>query len=131
MSGANAGIGERLPMYLLAGAAGFVGALLYRRSSPQEGTAVLRGATAIGCVGVVGIGLGTEAVTYGLIHVVPALSVYLASVGSSTGASATAAPSTVWPDLGNSFLAGTLPGITASALTTQYLFERVSNSTRL
>lgn len=80
VGGANAGFPERLPVYVLAGAVAFLGALLSMRSSPQEGTAVLRRATAVGCVGFAGVGLGTEAAIYGLIHIAPALALYLASV---------------------------------------------------
>lgn len=79
IDGTNAGFGDRVPVYFLTGAVGFIGALLYMRTSPQEGTAVLRRATGVGCVSVVGVGLGTEAVIYGLIYVVPALSLYLTS----------------------------------------------------
>jgi len=79
VGGATAGFGGRLPVYLLAGAVVFVGALLAMRYSPQEGTTVLRRATAAGFLGVVGVGLGTEAVVYGLVIVAPGPYLYLAA----------------------------------------------------
>jgi len=79
VDGATAGFGVRFPVYLLAGAVVFVGALLTMRYSPQDGTTVLRRAIAAGFLGFVVLGLGTEAVVYGLIVVAPELSLYLAS----------------------------------------------------
>lgn len=80
VAGGTTGFGARLPVYVFAGAAVFVGALLAMRYSPQEGTAVLRRSAVAGVLGFGGIALGTEAVVYSLIVVAPDLSVYLASV---------------------------------------------------
>jgi len=79
VGGANAGFGDRLPVYVFAGAVAFIGALLWMRDSLQDGMSVLRGATAVGCFGFVGTCLGAEAAVYALV-VVPSLSLYLASV---------------------------------------------------
>lgn len=79
VGGATAGFGIRLPVYVLVGAIVFVGTLLAMRYSPRDGTAVLRRATVVGFLGFVVIGLGTEAVVYGLIVVASELTLYLAS----------------------------------------------------
>jgi hypothetical protein len=79
IDGPTAGFGVRLPVYVLAGAVVFVGALLTMRNSPQNGSTVLRFATVAGFLGFVVIGLGTEAVVYGFVVVAPELSVYFAS----------------------------------------------------
>lgn len=79
VGGASAGFGQRFPVYVLAGAVVFIGALLAMRYSPKDGTTVLRYATAAGILGFVGIALGIEAVVYGLMIVAPGLSLYLAS----------------------------------------------------
>lgn len=80
IGGATAGFGLRLPVYVLAGAVAFVGALLWMRDSPRDGTTVLRRAAAAGPVGFVVVSLGTEAVVYGLIIVASGPSLYLAAV---------------------------------------------------
>ncbi|WP_436934600.1 hypothetical protein [Halovenus marina] len=85
VDGATAGFGVRLPVYLLAGAVVFAGALVAMRYLPQDEMHVLRRATAAGVLGFVGISLGTEAVIYGLVVVAPQLSLYLASVGIVAG----------------------------------------------
>lgn len=79
VDGPTAGFGARLPVYVFAGAAVFVGALLMMRYSPQDETTVLRYAAVAGCLGFIFIGLATEAVVYGLIIIAPDLSLYLAS----------------------------------------------------
>ena len=79
LGGATPGFEGRLPVYALVGAVLFVGALLRMRYSPQQGSAVLRRATAIGVLGIVLVGLWAEAAVYGLIIVVPGLSLYLAA----------------------------------------------------
>ena len=80
VAGEATGFGARFPVYVFAGAAVFVGALLAMRYSPQEGTAVLRRSAVAGVLGFGAIATGTEAVVYGLIVVAPDLSLYLASV---------------------------------------------------
>lgn len=82
VDGATAGFGTRLPVYVLAGAVVFVGALLMMRYSPEDGATVLRRATVAGFLGVVVVGLGTEAVVYGLLVVAPGLSLYLVSAAT-------------------------------------------------
>lgn len=83
VSGAAAGIVGRLPLYVLAGSVGFVAALLAAEHSQYYGREALVSATAVGVVGFVMIGLGTEGVVYGLTHpdavVASHLSVYLLS----------------------------------------------------
>jgi len=79
VGGATAGFGVRLPVYVLAGAGVFAGALLAMRYLPQDGATVLRRAAVAGLLGFVGVGLGTEAVVYGLVVLAPGLSLYLAS----------------------------------------------------
>ncbi len=85
IGGATTGFGGRLPVYVLSGAGVFVGALLAMRYLPQDGTAVLRRASVAGLLGFVGIGLGTEAVVYGLIVVAPARSLYVVAAVSIAG----------------------------------------------
>jgi len=79
IDGATAGFGVRLPVYVLAGAGIFLGALLTLRYLPQDGATVLRRAISAGFLGFVVVGLGTEAVVYGLVVLAPELSLYLAS----------------------------------------------------
>ncbi|MEF8814944.1 MAG: hypothetical protein V5A55_14185 [Halovenus sp.] len=85
VGGATTGFGIRLPVYVLSGAGVFVGALLTMRYLPQDGTTVLRRATAAGFLGFVGIGLGTEAVVYGLIVVAPELPLYVMAAVTVAG----------------------------------------------
>lgn len=66
-TGATPGLEHRLPVYALCGAFAFLGALLGMRASPRDAAAVLRRASLAGLAGLAIVGLGTEAVVYGLV----------------------------------------------------------------
>jgi hypothetical protein len=66
LSGAAAGVVARLPLYVLAGAVGFVGALLAVEHSRRTGQSALATAAVTGVVGFVLIGFGTEGIVYAL-----------------------------------------------------------------
>lgn len=78
VTGATSGLRFRFPMYVLAGAVVFAGALLAMAHSPQNGRAVLRRAALAGLSGFTVVALGTEAVVYALV-VASGLSLYLLS----------------------------------------------------
>jgi len=68
VSGETGGLVGRLPLYVLAGSVGFVGALLAVEHSEYYGRPALATASGVGIVGFVMIGLGTEGVVYGLTN---------------------------------------------------------------
>lgn len=78
-TGSAPGFEVRLPTYVLAGAVGFVGALLTMRYAPQDCRTVLRRATAAGVIGFGLVTLGTEGIIYAFVVLVPDLSLYLLS----------------------------------------------------
>jgi len=82
-SGNAGGLVARLPLYVLAGSVGFVAALLVAEHSQLYGREALATAAAVGIVGFVMIGLGTEGIVYGINYpdavVASHLSVYLLS----------------------------------------------------
>ena len=77
--GSAPGFEVRLPTYVLAGAVGFVGALLTMRYAPQDCRTVLRRAAVAGVLGFGLVTLGTEGVIYAFLVLVPDLSLYLLS----------------------------------------------------
>lgn len=79
IDGPTPGFGVRLPIYVLAGAVVFVGALLAMRYSPRNSRAVLGRAMLAGVLGFAVVGLGVEAVIYAFVVVAPHLSLYLLS----------------------------------------------------
>ena len=87
-SGNAGGLVGRLPLYVLAGSVGFVAALLAAEHSQYYGREALVTAAAVGIVGFVMIGLGTEGVIYGLTYpeavVASHLSAYLLSAAMIT-----------------------------------------------
>lgn len=80
VNGSTPGLWTRVPVYVLAGAVVFIGALLAMRYSPRDDSTVLGRASLAGFLGFLVVGLGNEAMIYALIVFAPDLSLYLASV---------------------------------------------------
>lgn len=68
VSGKAGGVVARFPLYVLAGAVVFVGALLVLEQSRHDGRTVLAGAALVGAVGFVLASLGTEGIVYALTY---------------------------------------------------------------
>lgn len=83
------GIADRVPYYLLGGAAVFTGIIIYLERDQEDGATILTVSLAVGVVGTLAIGLAIEGLLFGLREpdrVLSNLFVYLLAAGLlSTG----------------------------------------------